>query len=277
MTHARGEVIALNWSSMTEASGSSAAWVESARARWPSIELSESAFVAHLRAVDRSAPVFPLDMYLAAACAARDPAALRVLDDELIARVPAALRRLDAADAFATEICQQLRVRLLVGEAGAAPRIARYTGEVPLSAWLRVIALRLALNAKRGARDVGEPAADAERAIFDPEIDYLRSQYAEPFARSFEQALEALSKDDRTILRLHYVDGVNIDGIGRIYQVHRATVARWLVRIRSDVLSSAKRLLAATLGADLADAASVVNALAGELEVTLSRVLRSGG
>jgi RNA polymerase sigma-70 factor (ECF subfamily) len=66
---------------------------------------------------------------------------------------------------------------------------------------------------------------------------------------------------------------VNIDGIGRVYQVHRATVARWLVRIRGDVLVAAKKLLAESLGAELEEAESVIGVLAGEVDLTLSRAL----
>jgi RNA polymerase sigma-70 factor (ECF subfamily) len=72
---------------------------------------------------------------------------------------------------------------------------------------------------------------------------------------------------------LHYVDALHIDGIGRIYQVHRATVARWLVRIRSDVLGHTRALLAAELGTDTDEADSVIGGLAADVDLTLSRIL----
>ena len=133
-----------------------ARWVSEARERWPHITFAAADFRRHLDALGRAVPVFPGDTYLAAACAAGDGAAIRVLDDELVARVPAMVRRVDGSPAFAEDICQQLRIRVLVREGDAIPRIARYTGDVPLSAWMRVIALRLALNAKRGVRSRGE-------------------------------------------------------------------------------------------------------------------------
>jgi RNA polymerase sigma-70 factor (ECF subfamily) len=169
-------------------------------------------------------------------------------------------------------------VRLLVHDAATRPRIALYNGEVPLGAWIRVIAIRLALNAKRASpaeRVASSGLRDPPPA--DPEMDYLRAAYREPFARAFADALATMPSDDRTVMRLHYVDGVNIDGIGKIFGVHRATVARWLVRIRGDVLARAKTLLAERLGADPDEAESLVGALAGEIDVTLSRVLRPGG
>jgi RNA polymerase sigma-70 factor (ECF subfamily) len=220
------------------------------------------------------APPFPTDAFLAAACAQGDAAALRAMDDEVLSRVPDMIRRVDASPAFAGEVRQQLRVRLFVRDGSAPPRIARYTGEVPLAAWVRVIALRLALNAKRGKQEGKTGAGPAEGvAVDDPEIEYLRAQYREPFAQAFEAALAELAKEDRTILRLYYVDGANIDGIGRIFQVHRATIARRLVRIRADVLARARAVLAEKVGAELDEAGSVMGALAGEVDVTLSRVL----
>jgi RNA polymerase sigma-70 factor (ECF subfamily) len=150
--------------------------------------------------------------------------------------------------------------------------MARYTGEVPLVAWIRVIALCLAYNEKRRKSTGGERAAD-EVALEDPEAEYLRAQYRAPFVRAFKSAFEALPKDDRSILCMHYVDGASIDSIGRVFNVHRATVARWLVRIRRDVLARAKELLAEQLGAEVDEAASVIAVLADELDVTLSRVL----
>ena len=45
-------------------------WVAQARARWPALVLGEAEFRSYLEAVGRPAPVFPVDAYLAAACAA---------------------------------------------------------------------------------------------------------------------------------------------------------------------------------------------------------------
>jgi RNA polymerase sigma-70 factor (ECF subfamily) len=260
-----------------ELSANVARWVREARNRWPAIATGEVELRRHLSSVGHFSPPFPADTFLAAACAQGDPAALRAMDTEVLSRVPDMVRRVDPSPAFATEIQQQLRVRLFVSDGSESPRIARYTGEVPLAAWVRVIALRLAFNAKRGkqqSRTSSSPAGSEETAALDdPEIEYLRGQYREPFARAFEAALTALPKEDRTILRLYYVDGANIDGIGRIFQVHRATIARRLVRIRADVLAQAKAVLAAQVGTELDEASSVMGALAAEVDVTLSRVL----
>lgn len=267
-------------SSSASVSSALRAWVDEAHARWPRIALDEGAFARHLDGLGRTTPAFPIDAYLAAACAASDPAAVRAFEDEHVARVPDAIRRVDGSAAFVGEIVQQLRIRLLVKDGDQTARIARYTGEVPLAAWIRVIALRLAFNAKRGAKSLSAGQEEGERdagemALEDPELDYLRGQYREPFVRALNASILDLTKDDRTILRLHYVDGLNIDGIGKIFQVHRATVARWLGRIRGEVLARAKDRLADEVGAKPDEASSVIGALAGEVDWTLSRVLKT--
>src|SRR5579863_3326472 len=93
--------------------------VDEARARWPGVAFATEGLAGHLGRLGRGWPGFPVDACLAAACAAGDAAALRALDAEFLSRVPDVVRRVDGASAFAAEIGQELRVRLLVrGEGG---------------------------------------------------------------------------------------------------------------------------------------------------------------
>src|SRR5262245_22064385 len=69
---------------------------------WPEVALPPEAFARHLASHAGAADdpeghvnaVYAEDLYLACACAAHDPAALRALEDRYLARVPAALVRL---------------------------------------------------------------------------------------------------------------------------------------------------------------------------------------
>ena len=89
-----------------------------------------------------------------------------------------------------------------------------------------------------------------------PELALLKSQYREAFQQSFRAALGTLTDQESTILRLHFVSGLSLDRLGEMYQVHRATIARWVARAREQLLKSTQSELHARLTVDATRAAS---------------------
>src|SRR5262249_492438 len=73
---------------------------------------------------------------------------------------------------------------------------------------------------------------------------YLRQAHAEAFNGAVAHALQALATRERNLLRQHYLDGLTIDALGKLYRVHRATVARQIAAAREKVLDEVKRTLA---------------------------------
>jgi RNA polymerase sigma-70 factor (ECF subfamily) len=72
---------------------------------------------------------------------------------------------------------------------------------------------------------------------------------------------------------MYFIDGLNIDVIGQVYFVHRATVARWLVRIRKRVFSSVSKRLQMELSASGSECRSILDAVRERLDFDLDRVL----
>src|SRR5262249_27501332 len=112
-----------------------AAQLATARERWSEVQVDGAAFATHWaeqlsRAADPDAALDQLhvaDLYLAFACAAGDANALRAFAAQL-ASAGAAVRGVDASPAFVDEVLQRLQTRVLVAEAGCAPRILEYAG-----------------------------------------------------------------------------------------------------------------------------------------------------
>ena len=75
------------------------------------------------------------------------------------------------------------------------------------------------------------------------------------------------------MLRLHFIDGLNIERIGVIYRVNRATVARWLVAIRTRLFNEVRAELATKHGLDTADIKSLYRIMEQDVHVTMSRIL----
>ncbi len=216
-----------------------------AQDRWPGVSLSRVDFEEHARrlGVEELYPAHAAELYLALACARSDARAHAFFDAEYASCARQGAAKVRADDEFIADVVQDLRHKLFIGP---PPRIEKYTGKGPLSAWLRVVAGRAALDRARSdlrrqpAEGVPEALAALESSL-ESKLD--RARYVSAFQTALEKAVLALEPRDRNVLRLHYSAGVNIDGIGRAYRVHRATVARWLVRIQKEIAESVRREL----------------------------------
>src|SRR5687767_5139280 len=82
------------------------------------------------------------DLALARACGEGDAAALRTFEGRYMPAAQRALGRFGGR-AFVADALQELRVRLFLGP---NPRIRDYSGAGPLEAWLKITAVRVAIN-----------------------------------------------------------------------------------------------------------------------------------
>jgi RNA polymerase sigma-70 factor (ECF subfamily) len=254
-----------------------------ATAAWPELALEQEGFLAHLA---RHLPerdgdaylreVHVEDLALAHACSRGDHAALGELEGRQLAPLRPALARAVPA-APADEVVQRLRERVLVGVNGRA-RIADYAGRGPLGAWLRAVAVRIAVDLLRerdgreeqgGAALEGVAVADA-----DPELALLRSRYAGEFQAALQQALETLTPRDRNLLRFSYLEGLSIDDIGALYQVHRATASRWIAHARRAIMAETRRMVKERLAVTDSELSSLMRALRSQLHISLSAIWR---
>jgi RNA polymerase sigma-70 factor (ECF subfamily) len=214
-------------------------------------------------------------VFLAMACAAGDPVALRRFDEEFLSQVEGHVARFQLPHDVVDDIRQRVRVKLLVG---SPPGIGGYGGRGPLGAWLRVTAVRVAIDASAVAPDVAPYADLLEVVALDasPELETTRILYRERLRAALEDSLGALCARDRTLLRFHVVEGLNIDAIAAIYRVHRATAARWLVAIRGRVFEDLRQRIKLAWNPSRSELRSLIWILRDQIHITAQRVLRSG-
>src|SRR5262245_62080250 len=201
--------------------------------RWPDLSLPYETFATHVHDLRSSRPspsdeeldAYGPDLFLVAACLAGEAAAVGAIDRELLSQVPDMVAVVDPSYGFGSEVAQMLRERLLCPP---LDRLRQYGGSGPLGAWIRVAARRIAVDIKRreGA-SIGHAAQlPAAVASHYPELELVRRRYQEPIEAALRAALANLPSRDRMVLRLYLLRRENIESIGRIYGVHRATVAR---------------------------------------------------
>lgn len=222
------------------------------------------------------------ELCLVAGCLESLPAALARFEAEYIDKVPRYLARLKPTHTRVDEVKQALRARLLVRDGGGPARIATYAGRGSLDGWVRVAAMRLALDAGAADRDV--PAGDAdevlERAVMDTaapahgfETQLLKAQYRADVTAAFREALAALEPRARLVLRLHYLDGMTPAAIGQLYAAHRTTAQRWIEAAEADLLGAVREGLRARLRLSATECDSLLGLLRSQLEVSLSPLL----
>jgi RNA polymerase sigma-70 factor (ECF subfamily) len=217
------------------------------------------------------------DLYLACACATGVPGALEAFDRQFLGgELERALARITSSAPVLEEVRQQLRVKLFVGESGPG-KIVDYSGRGPLAGWVRVAAVRTALNlVTRQAPDT--PSGDEEEPLLgvaDPETEYLKTQHRAEFEQAFRAALSTLSIEQRQLLRLHYVDGLTLGQIGRLRQVHESTISRRLLAARDQLLAETRRALSAELHLGQAEVDSLMGRVMSRADVTLSTLFRT--
>jgi RNA polymerase sigma-70 factor (ECF subfamily) len=212
------------------------------------------------------------DMRLAHDCARGDARAIARFEREFLSEVPHFIARISRDPAFVDEVLQRLRERLLVARARQAARIADYRGRGPLGGWLRVAAVRTALDLKRERVDVASPA-DVQAIPRDAELDLARLRDGKAFRDAVTEALSSLAAEERTVLRLRYVDGLTVERIGVIYGVHAATIVRRLAASRERVVARVRDRLFVLQKLRASDVASLAALVQSQLELSLTRLL----
>jgi RNA polymerase sigma-70 factor, ECF subfamily len=255
---------------------------QSAAARWPEIGLDGREFDEYVR--QRTAPPGEQEpppartpqqieaLFLCCACARGGQEACRVFQQTYETVIRRAIARIEPDRQFVDDVAAQVFDKLLVGP---EPRVIRYGGRGELSAWLKVVASRAALDAKprRQAGDEEPLPSTAEIVMsMSPESMVLTRTHAQNITDALQGAAARLDAKEREILRLHYADGLNIDEIGALHGVHRATVARWLQRARATIDSGVREELEAKHGLGTSEVTTLINGASGILQETL-RVL----
>lgn len=260
------------------------AWIRAAQAPWPAWRgAAQVEFLAHVAALrgegEDAVPLESLrgpDLWLVFHALRRDPGALSALEQHCFQKLGAYLQTRRASPSQADEAVQRLRHKLLIGVDGGAPKLAAYSGRGDLLAWARVAVLREWLNTERQHRNE-QPHDDGdtlqELASNDLELELLKGKYKDVFHRAFQSSVAELESSERLLLKLHYLDRLSMDEVGKVLGVHRLTVLRRLERVRRELSEQTKARLQQELRLASPEVESVLRLIRSRLDVSLHRVL----
>ena len=253
-------------------------------AAWPGVALTEERFASDFArrlgpdgtpvALERACGT---DVYLAIACIDGDTTALELLERTFVAEIDPIARKMRATTDQTTEVKALLRRVLLVDEPARAAGLRDFSGRGNLRAYIRVIVTRDLVRAiDRGRRDASfaeDKLLDRLGTAHDPELSMLRAEYHGVVSEAMRAAVHGLDERSRALLRYQLVDGWTVDQVAKVYAVHRATAARWLVAVRGALGEKIRSELAVRLQIDPDEVASIIRLVQSRVDVSLERLL----
>ncbi|MFT3837592.1 MAG: sigma-70 family RNA polymerase sigma factor [Myxococcaceae bacterium] len=223
-------------------------WWSEAREAWPELKLSRQRYLAHVALHQKTfrGPPQAADLYLAAACLAHEAAALKHL--ELL------LKRFCKDDDERAELLARLVT-------GAQPRLAEYAGRGALSAWLRLVAKRSAIDRARGKPELESLHRPGELSALvakNPELSIAARHAGVAVERALQAAFASLPERDRELLQAHHLGEATHAELAKRFGVPRSTLAAWLAKAAQTVLKKTRETLKAELKLDSRELDSLI-------------------
>lgn len=267
-----------------------AAW-EGARHIWPDLQISAPFFIAYLaERIDKLESVDQIntnlnavrmgDLYLACGCFLSLEKAIRRFDEIYIIKVPLFVSHMRLGASFAADLQQELRQKLLTPDAASGhPGIAAYRGRGELGNWLRAIAVRTAISRRRRRDehvilDEGEAAEQLTELAVDPVLLHMRKQYGAEIKSAVEEAIAALSVEQRNLLRFHYIDGLSTPQLAAMLGINQSSVSRRLISIRDSIFQQTQERIRKKMRLSESEFSEISKQIHSQMNLSLSRILR---
>lgn len=251
-------------------------------ASWPGMNLAEGILGKWIADRELSPEVMTeraADIYIVSACLAHTTGAANAFTARYLSNLRPYLGSLanDRGDDYLREVGQLLAEKLLVGTGGHPPRLTAYAARGPLEGWVRMAAMRTALDLRR--REHPERQADEaliDRAVgqVDGELAFLKERYRPHFIEAFREALGSISAQSRALLRLHYLEHVTTAALAALHGVSRPTIVRRIADAREEVLTAVGDHVRAKLSVNASEYESLLGLVRSQIDLSLTGMLR---
>ena len=223
------------------------------------------------------------DLFLTTACEAGDGLAWEVFRKQFRSVIHAAALKTSTSASEAVELSDTLLTDLfLPPESGRGEsKIAQYHGLGSLEGWIKVVVHRMAIDQIRFHRrdvpieelEVELPSTSthgkADESI--KERDTHRAQ--EMVSQCLTTAFEQLTSQERLVLNLYYLKGVNLKGIAQLLKAHESTASRLIERLKTQLNKSVNKQLQEKFKVRKTEVPHLIELAQGHLEIDLKKIL----
>ncbi|HVG20401.1 MAG TPA: sigma-70 family RNA polymerase sigma factor [Blastocatellia bacterium] len=186
------------------------------------------------------------DLCLAVACAKGDEAAWEDFYRDYRGYMVNIARTMTQDAGAAEQLADSTFAELYGLRESSGSRVSKfsfYSGRGSLRGWLRAVVFQLSADHHRQTSrlvQTEEPedmdrlvlAADAGDRHAAPEVSFVNERYRSAISDALRRAISELESRERLLLAYYYYDEMTLREIGRLFDVHEATISRWLTKIQ---------------------------------------------
>ncbi len=189
------------------------------------------------------------ELALARACAAGVNVAWEIFLTRFREKLYLSALRIAREDSAARELADTLYADLYgtnTREGQRVSKLSSYTGRGSLEGWLRTVLSQEYVNRYRRTKRLVSLDEESEEGVQfrAPDPEPLPPAADQRLAQATDEALAALSAEDRTILSAYYLDGRTLAEIARMLGVHESTISRKIDKLAK----SLRKQIVAALG-----------------------------
>jgi RNA polymerase sigma-70 factor, ECF subfamily len=171
------------------------------------------------------------ELALARACAAGNDLAWEIFLTRFREKLHLAALRIAREDSAARELADTLYADLYgtnIRNGQRVCKLASYTGRGSLEGWLRTVLAQEYVNRYRRTKRLVSLDEESEEGVQfrAPEPEPAPPAGDQRLAQATDEAIAALSAEDRTVLSAYYLDGRTLAEIARMLGVHESTISR---------------------------------------------------
>lgn len=227
------------------------------------------------------------DLCLAVACAKGDESAWEVFYRDYRSYLVNIARTM-TQDAGAAEQLADSTFAELYGlrESGGArvSKFSFYSGRGSLRGWLRAVVFQLSADQHRQTSRLvqTEEPEDMDRLVHAnesterataPEVSFVSERYRAAVADALRRAIRELESRERLLLAYYYYDEMTLREIGQLFNVHEATISRWLAKVQKRARKFVEKSLARDHRFNRREVSEAIELAAEEMDINVRECL----
>jgi RNA polymerase sigma-70 factor len=220
------------------------------------------------------------DLCLAIACASGDDTAWEDFYRDYRGYLTGVARTMTAEAGAAEQLADSTFAELYGLRESAGVRVSKfsfYSGRGSLKGWLRAVVFQLSADHHRQTsrlvqteepEDIDRLAVSVDKPNGGGSVEskFEANRYRAAVADALGSAIGGLEPRERLLLSYYYYDELTLREIGLTFEVHEATISRWLTKVQKRIRKLLERTLAKDHGLNRTQISEAIEMAAQELD-----------